>query len=147
MDCSLFSDILDNIRQDKVRSGAQNFTKTIPIRTKTSTSEIQLSWYKIKCWSFSKNQSRDPTSDSSPLWMRDLKRKRWTRSGETPAEVLSSRVVVQVTAGEMQLGFVEFSKRWNMPSTNKATCCDRAEFYWCSEGQLYRQLAIIFFFY
>ena len=40
MDCSLFSDILDNIRQDKVRSGAQNFTKTIPIRTKTSTSEI-----------------------------------------------------------------------------------------------------------
>ena len=60
MDCSLFNDVLDNIRQDKFRSGAQNFTKIIPIRTKTSTSEIWLSWYKIKCRSFSKNQSRDP---------------------------------------------------------------------------------------
>lgn len=61
MDCSLFNDVLDNIRQDKFRSGAQNFTRIIPIRTKTSTSEIWLSWYKIKCQSFSKNQSRDPT--------------------------------------------------------------------------------------
>lgn len=61
MDCSLFNDVLDNIRQDKVGSGAQNFTKIIPVRTKTSTSGIWLSWYKIKCQSFSKNQSRDPT--------------------------------------------------------------------------------------
>ena len=63
-----------------------------------------------------------------------------------PHKCFALRVAVQVSAGEMQLGFAEFSKWWNMPSANKATCCDTAEFYWCSEGLLYRQLVIFFFF-